>query len=207
MKLKDTKYLLPTTEGRLHKELSYLISLHENKMTKGKIKNRLDDLENKVNEMSHALSMMYNSIESSEQLFEKDDTPQFKKFNEGDTIVCKKEKSDMYFLNDEFKVLEKGWVKLKNGNFTMPTSEYFELIIKQIEEPITSTTLKTPNEWLKLMSDEEVNNWNYVRKLENKTYITDEKITFNRFISTSFTWEKTTQGKPYWQNISNRYNN
>ena len=69
MKLKDTKYLLPTTEGRLHKELSYLISLHENKMTKGKIKTRLDDLENKVNEMSHALSMMYNSIESTEQLF------------------------------------------------------------------------------------------------------------------------------------------
>jgi hypothetical protein len=69
MKLKDTKYLLPTTEGRLHKELSYLISLHENKMNKGKIKNRLDDLENKVNEMSHALSMMYNSIESTEQLF------------------------------------------------------------------------------------------------------------------------------------------
>jgi len=69
MKLKDTKYLLPTTEGRLYKELSYLISLHENKMNKGKIKNRLDDLENKVNEMSHALSMMYNSIESTEQLF------------------------------------------------------------------------------------------------------------------------------------------
>ena len=69
MKLKDTKYLLPTTDGRLHKELSYLISLHENKMNKGKIKNRLDDLENKVNEMSHALSMMYNSIESTEQLF------------------------------------------------------------------------------------------------------------------------------------------
>jgi hypothetical protein len=69
MKLKDTKYLLPTTEGRLYKELSYLISLHENKMNKGKIKNRLDDLENKVKEMSHALSMMYNSIESTEQLF------------------------------------------------------------------------------------------------------------------------------------------
>jgi len=69
MKIKDTKYLLPTTDGRLHKELSYLISLHENKMNKGKIKNRLDDLENKVNEMSHALSMMYNSIESTEQLF------------------------------------------------------------------------------------------------------------------------------------------
>jgi hypothetical protein len=69
MKLKDTKYLLPTTDGRLHKELSYLISLHENKMNKGKIKNRLDELENKVNEMSHALSMMYNSIESTEQLF------------------------------------------------------------------------------------------------------------------------------------------
>jgi hypothetical protein len=74
MKLKDTKYLLPTTEGRLHKELSYLISLHENKMNKGKIKNRLDDLENKVNEMSHALSMMYNSIESTEQLFNSDTT-------------------------------------------------------------------------------------------------------------------------------------
>jgi two-component sensor histidine kinase len=69
MKLKYTKYLLPTTDGRLHKELSYLISLQENKMTKGKIKNRLDDLENKVKEMSHALSMMYNSIESTEQLF------------------------------------------------------------------------------------------------------------------------------------------
>jgi hypothetical protein len=38
-------------------------------MNKGKIKNRLDDLENKLNEMSHALSMMYNSIESTEQLF------------------------------------------------------------------------------------------------------------------------------------------
>jgi hypothetical protein len=72
MKLKDTKYLLPTTEGRLHKELSYLISLHENKMTKGKIKTRLDELENKVNEISHALSMMYNSIESTEQLFNSD---------------------------------------------------------------------------------------------------------------------------------------
>jgi hypothetical protein len=69
MKLKDTKYILPTTEGRLYKELSYLISLHENKMNKGKIKTRLDDLENKVNEMTHALSMMYNSIESTEQLF------------------------------------------------------------------------------------------------------------------------------------------
>jgi uncharacterized protein YmfQ (DUF2313 family) len=69
MKLKYTKYLLPTTDGRLHKELEYLISLHENKMTKGKIKTRLDELENKVNEMSHALSMMYNTIESTEQLF------------------------------------------------------------------------------------------------------------------------------------------
>ena len=69
MKLKDTKYLLLTTEGRFYKDLSYLISLHENKMNKGKIKNRLDDLENKVNEMSHALSMMYNTIESTEQLF------------------------------------------------------------------------------------------------------------------------------------------
>jgi len=38
-------------------------------MNKGKIKNRLDDLENKLNEMSHDLSMMYNSIESTEQLF------------------------------------------------------------------------------------------------------------------------------------------
>jgi hypothetical protein len=74
MKLKSTKYLLPTTDGRLHKELSYLISLHENKMNKGKIKNRLDDLENKVNEMSHALSMMYNTIESTEQLFNSDTT-------------------------------------------------------------------------------------------------------------------------------------
>jgi hypothetical protein len=74
MKLKDTKYLLPTTEGRLYKELEYLISLHENKINKGKIKNRLDDLENKVNEMSHALSMMYNSIESTEQLFNSDTT-------------------------------------------------------------------------------------------------------------------------------------
>jgi hypothetical protein len=69
MKLKAIYYHLNSTDGRLHKELSYLISLHENKMTKGKIKNRLDDLENKVNEMSHALSMMYNSIESTEQLF------------------------------------------------------------------------------------------------------------------------------------------
>ena len=69
MKLKATKYLLPTTDGRLHKELSYLISLHENKMNKGKLHTRLDELENKVNEMSHALSMMYNSIESTEQLF------------------------------------------------------------------------------------------------------------------------------------------
>ena len=72
MKLKATKYLLPTTDGRLHKELEYLISLHENKMNKGKIKTRLDDLENKVKEMSHALSMMYNSIESTEQLFNSD---------------------------------------------------------------------------------------------------------------------------------------
>jgi hypothetical protein len=69
MKLKATKYLLPTTDGRLHKELSYLISLHENKMNKGKLENRISDLENKVNEMSHALSMVYGTIESSEQLF------------------------------------------------------------------------------------------------------------------------------------------
>ena len=72
MKLKATKYLLPTTDGRLHKELEYLISLQENKMNKGKIKNRLDDLEHKVKEMSHALSMMYNSNESTEQLFNSD---------------------------------------------------------------------------------------------------------------------------------------
>jgi hypothetical protein len=72
MKLKATYYHLNSTDGRLHKELSYLISLHENKMNKGKIKNRLDDLENKVKEMSHALSMMYNSIESTEQLFNSD---------------------------------------------------------------------------------------------------------------------------------------
>jgi hypothetical protein len=69
MKLKATKYLLPTTDGRLHKELSYLISLHENKMNKGKLESRISDLENKVNEMSHALSMVYGTIESTEQLF------------------------------------------------------------------------------------------------------------------------------------------
>jgi hypothetical protein len=69
MKLKATKYHLQTTDGRLHKELSYLISLHENKMNKGKLENRISDLENKVNEMSHALLMMYGTIESTEQLF------------------------------------------------------------------------------------------------------------------------------------------
>jgi len=152
MKLKDTKYLLPTTEGRLHKELSYLISLHENKMNKGKIKNRLDDLENKVNEMSHALSMMYNSIESSEQLFENDET-----CTANDDII------------------------------------------------ITSTTLKTPNEWLKLMSDEEVGN--LIIQIRN-FHDPNELITFKSFIcQTVLKWRRTPQGYDYWNNISNRYNN
>jgi hypothetical protein len=74
MKLKATKYILPTTDGRLHKELSYLISLHENKMNKGKLENRISDLENKINEMNHALSMVFGTIESTEQLFNTTDT-------------------------------------------------------------------------------------------------------------------------------------
>jgi len=153
MKLKATKYLLPTTDGRLHKELSYLISLHENKMTKGKIKNRLDELENKLNEMSHALSMMYNSIESSEQLFENDET-------------C------------------------------------------NAPEPITSTTLKTPNEWLKLMSDDEcIQWWKNRNKADGWELDMDKEYTFEDMIIYSFHWLSSPEQWDYWQNLSNRYNN
>jgi len=186
MKLKDTKYLLPTTEGRLHKELSYLISLHENKMNKSKIKTRLDELENKVNEMSHALSMMYGMVESSNELFKDKLRPTYEvEVNENDGVesISLNTKTD-----DKFPFV---------CDIYIPESE-----------PITSTTLKTPNEWLKLMSEEEVRLWKDNRsKADGWGLDMDKEYTFADMILYSFHWLTSTQGADYWNNLSNRYNN
>jgi TolA-binding protein len=151
------------TKSKLHKELSYLISLHENKMNKGKLHTRLDDLDNRVNELSHKIEQLQ--------------------------VVNRKE---LPFSEANIKPIES-------------TQELFNTTLTP--EPITSTTLKTPNEWLKLMSEEEIKQWEENRKLQNRTYINDAECTFYFFIATSITWERTPQGKPYWYNISHRYNN
>ena len=186
MKLKATKYLLPTTDGRLHKELSYLISLHENKMNKGKLHTRLDDLDNRVNELSHKIEQM----------------------NIGDNIVGTN--LFAYFTPKVFdeireRIITDATKELLGKQPIESTQELF--INTPTPEPITSTTLKTPNEWLKLMSEEERTQWEENRKLQNRTYINDDECTFYFFIATSITWERTPQGKPYWHNISHRYNN
>jgi hypothetical protein len=181
MKLKATKYLLPTTDGRLHKELSYLISLHENKMNKGKLESRISDLENKVNEMSHALSMMCDRVEPIED-------------------------TDSLFAITES-------IKDKFNFNTTPTPEPLDnkfpfvcdIYIPE-SEPITSTTLKTPNEWLKLMSDDEVKLWRENRQKSSWTLDVVKEVTFRDFINCSFAHIKTPQGEDYWQNLSNRYN-
>jgi hypothetical protein len=163
MKLKAIKYLLPTTDGRLHKELSYLISLHENKMNKGKLHTRLDDLDNRVNELSHKI----------EQLL----------------MVNRKE---LPFSKANIKPIES-----TQELFNTPTPD-----------PITSTTLKTPNEWLKLMSEEERTQWTENRgKAYEWKLDMNQLMTFEDFIGDSFLWSDAPQGKEYWQNLSNRYNN
>jgi hypothetical protein len=75
-------------------------------------------------------------------------------------------------------------------------------------DPITSTTLKTPNEWLKLMSEEEIKQWWVNRdKADGWGLDMDKEYTFADMILYSFHWLSSPQGADYWQNISNRYNN
>jgi len=165
MKLTQVPSLLTVleTKSRLHKELSYLISLHENKMNKGKLESRISELENKLNEMSHALSMVYDRVEPIE-----------------DT----------------------------NSLFATPTPEPTDQKrnitsyegFNSYGDTITSTTLKTPNEWLKLMSEEEVKLWEGNMVLSDWKLDMNQLMTFETFIKNSFGWV-------YWQNISNRYNN
>ena len=317
MKLKAIKYLLPTTDGRLHKEIEYLISLHENKMNKGKLENRISDLEHQFKHLEHnyreaclewsdrdneisisnsqgteikhpndggvELFKQYHqsglhSIESTQELFKNDNTPQFKKFNEGDKIVCIKERKNFYDIGDQYIVMKDGSVQLKDRLFNFPRTEHFELIqpnqpltIEQLKEkdvlvyegsqyafftkgkeyevsenrhkhiflkndiggflrletidlsqftlkakpseeptpdPITSTTLKTPNEWLKLMSEDERTQWWVNRELAYGWKIDMYKeYTFEDMIMCSFHWLSTPQGSGYWENLSNRYNN
>jgi hypothetical protein len=205
MKLKATKYLLPTTEGRLHKELSYLIFLHENKMNKGKLENRISDLDNRVSELSHKIEQLL-MVNRKELPFSK---ANIKHPNDGGI--------ELFNMCD----LKKGDVIDKNGKLVgthvESTQELFTseddnhknptFIIAPTPETITSTTLKTPNEWLKLMSEEEVKLWRENIKSRKTEMNMETLMTFERFISNSFVWSQTTQGLDYWQNISNRYNN
>jgi hypothetical protein len=165
MKLKATKYLLPTTDGRLHKELSYLISLHENKINKGKLENRISDLDNRVNELSHKIEQLQ--------------------------VVNRKE---LPFSKANIKPIES-----TQELFNTPT-----------HDPITSTTLKTPNEWLKLMSEEERKQWEENTENADKDKYSinmDKRYDFFDFIAKPFNWSTSPQGDTYWENLSNRYNN
>jgi hypothetical protein len=75
-------------------------------------------------------------------------------------------------------------------------------------EPITSTTLKTPNEWLKLMSEEERTQWKENRdKADGWKIDMYKEYTFEDMIMYSFHWLSTPQGYDYWENLYNRYNN
>jgi hypothetical protein len=77
-------------------------------------------------------------------------------------------------------------------------------------DPITSTTLKTPNEWLKLMSEEERKLWEENRKNANKDQYSinmDKQYDFFDFIAEPFNWLTSPEGEQYWRNLSNRYNN
>jgi len=229
MKLKATKYLLPTTDGRLHKEIEYLISLHENKMNKGKLENRISDLENKVNEMSHALSMVYDRvepIEDTDSLFginnmvkafttervnesikdlENEIIDKIIKENTKDNSGCFIKRDDTSTANDD------SYDAYKHRSVVgvpKEVEERFKEALNDTPTPelITSTTLKTPNEWLRLMSEEEVRLWRENRSKSEWELDMNEAMKFEKFINFSFRWIGKAQ-EQYWQNISNCYNN
>jgi hypothetical protein len=243
MKLKATKYLLPTTDGRLHKEISYLISLHENKMNKGKLENRISDLEHQFKQLEHnyreacleladrdneksisnsngteikhpndgGVELFKQPIESTQELFKQPLT--IEQLKEGDVLVYEGDRYRFYTKGKEYVVNNlKGYLALidddgQNLKIDEKSIDQFTLKAKQTPDPITSTTLKTPNEWLKLMCGKERKLWSENRALSDWKLDMNQEMTFEDFIGDSFLWSHTPQGHVYWQNISNRYNN
>jgi hypothetical protein len=153
-----------------------------------------------------------------------DDTLTIDQLKEGDVLVCNEsfdifEKGieypiiDIQYLGLVVKTGDSRYSKLKDclDKFTLkakPSEEETKSRFDYDQEPITSTTLKTPNEWLKLMSEEEVKQWKEnVKKTSDFDLDMNKEICFDYFINESFEWNSTLQGQDYWQNLSNRYNN
>jgi hypothetical protein len=167
---------------------------------------------------------------------EMDNTLTIEQLKEGDVLVCN-ESFDIFKKGIEYPIIDIQYLGLvvKTGDsrysklkecldqFTLKpkpitVKEFHPTdlpntvdLLRQTPEPITSTTLKTPNEWLKLMSEEEVRLWEENREKADKHYFDlneNRPTTFDRFITFgSFDWSSTPQGHDYWQNISKRYNN
>jgi hypothetical protein len=154
-------------------------------MNKGKLHTRLDELDNRLNELSHKIEQM----------------------NIGDNIVGTN--LFAYFTPKVFDEIKERIITdaTKELLGKQPIESTQELFNTPTPAPITSTTLKTPNEWLKLMNEEEVKLWRENRQKSSWTLDVLKDVTFRDFINRSFVWESTPQGSGYWENISNRYNN
>jgi hypothetical protein len=209
---------------------SELIEAYENKMNKGKLESRISDLEHQFKQLEH------NYREACFELADRDnDKPlnlcDLKKGDvidkNGKLVGTHVESTQELFKThkEQFSHFQELFEHLHNEHgLILVESEMWEIIniVRKIDEkerqgnnkhseqttpdPITSTTLKTPNEWLKLMSEEEVRLWRENRSKSEWELDMEEHMTFTYFIQSSFRWIGKAQ-EQYWQNIALRYNN
>jgi len=235
MKLKKINKILkdPTTSKRLKKEINFLferleiVSIHRDILQTNKPVESTEELfgiNNLLETFKTPKPIAGNNLQSTPQPTTNNyyDPTQHKT---GEITVLKATKTmpsiitkgDLYYATSNDKYYFFNSVQGHQTQILKEDMKHFEVMEdpkynpgehrKKNQEPITASTLKSPKEWLKLMSEEERKQWEENIIKSNEMLNISGNMTFRFFIFNSFDLTDAQQGEEYWKKIANRYEN